>query len=172
VSNLIGLTGYKLSGKDETAKVLAEFGYVRVALADPLRAIATELGWDGSKEDKPCCPYCGMLRGRRLLQVLGTEGVRRHIRDDAWLLAAERELEKHPRAVISDLRFLSEAEFVRARGGQIWRIVRPGYEGDSHISEREQAQISVDLTLNNSGSLQDLAAAVHSAMGALVQEPI
>jgi len=153
---LIGLTGYKGSGKDTVALVLNRYGYQRVAFADPLKAIAAVLGWNGDKAETPRCEHCGMLQGRELLQVLGTEGVRENIRDDAWLLAAERAISHHDLVVITDVRFPNEAEFVRAHGGEVWRVIRPGHAGDGHASETSQKLIRADLVLNNHGSLADL----------------
>lgn len=157
---LIGLTGHKGAGKDEVAKLLAEHGYERIALADPLKAIATVIGWDGDKSEKLPCHHCGMLQGRQLLQVLGTEGVREHISSEAWLTAAERLLGQHERVVVADIRFLNEATWVRRLGGRIWRVLRPGYHGDGHASEREQDAIRADLSLLNDTTLEHLAMAV------------
>lgn len=165
--DLIGLTGHKGAGKDEAARVLARFGYTRVAFADPLKRLASVIGWDGSKDERPPCDHCGMLRGRQLLQVLGAEGVREIIDTDAWLYVAQREIEKHERVVVSDVRFPNEADFVRNQGGAIWKLVRPGHEGDRHASETELETIEPDATIYNGGSLDDLAASV----GALLALP-
>lgn len=161
---LIGLTGHKGAGKDAVAAVLRQHGYTRIAFADPLKRIALAIGWDGSKEERPACSCCGMLQGRALLQVLGTEGVRQNIREDAWLLAANHEIGKHERVVITDVRFLNEAEFVRQSGGEVWRIERPGHGGDGHASETELDNIQADQEIWNGGSLADLAVAVERAL--------
>lgn len=162
--HLIGLTGHKGSGKDEVAKILARFGYIRVAFADPLKAVAYEIGWDGSKEDLEDCPSCGMLRGRRLLQVLGSEGIRQHVADDAWIQAATKTIAPLDRVVITDVRFLNEAEFVHNAGGLVWKVIRPGYEGDAHASERELEEIEADAIVVNDSTLRDLAIAVGCAL--------
>jgi len=169
VKRLIGLTGHKGAGKDSVAEILARHGYERMAFADPLKQIAAAIGWDGSKEDRGHCLACGMLQGRRLLQVLGTEGVRENIADDAWLIAAERTLARHELAVITDVRFLNEAAWVREHGGTIWRVVRPNHHGDDHPSEREQGAIRADHHVHNEGTLSDLELAVVAELSAASQ---
>jgi hypothetical protein len=157
LKRLIGLTGHKGAGKDAVAEILAaEYDFTRVAFADPLKRIATAIGWDGSKEERPPCPHCGMHQGRGLLQILGTEGVRQNIRDDAWILAAEAEIARHEKVVVTDVRFLNEARAIKNLYGQIWRVVRPGHDGDAHPSEREQDEILADRTIFNDRSLADL----------------
>ncbi len=162
-TSLIGLTGKKGAGKDEVAKILGEMGYDRIAFADPLKSMARTIGWDGSKEELPPCPHCGMLRGRQLLQVLGTEAVRDHIDQAAWLKVARRDLEHLDRAVVTDVRFQNEADMIRDLGGKIWRVVRSGYEGDGHSSEREQDLILHDRKIVNDGDLDDLRNEVANA---------
>jgi hypothetical protein len=161
--SVIGLTGQKGAGKDEVAKILVDAGYVRVAFADPLKAIATVIGWDGSKEELPPCSHCGMLQGRQLLQVLGTEGVRANIGRETWLDVARREIQRHKNVVVSDVRFFNEAGLIHMLGGEVWRVVRPGYSGDSHASEAEQNLIVEDATITNDGSLADLLFTVEVA---------
>ena len=39
-SSLIGITGYLQTGKDSVARMLADFGYTKLAFADPLRQMA------------------------------------------------------------------------------------------------------------------------------------
>jgi len=81
-----------------------------------------------------------MLRGRQLLQVLGTEGVRKNIREDAWILAAGAKIATFEKVVLSDVRFGNEAGLVWALGGHVWRIERPDNAGTTldHPSESEQ----------------------------------
>jgi hypothetical protein len=65
-----------------------------------------------------------------------------------------------PRAkgvVISDVRFKNEVEAIRAAGGMVWRVERPGSglagAAGAHVSETEQASIPSELlavTVDNS----------------------
>lgn len=161
---VIGLTGYARSGKDSVAAVLAEYGYRRAAFADALKDIATAIGWDGSKGALPNCGRCGMLQGRRLLQVLGSEGCREHLGDDVWIRALERKLTPGLRWAISDVRYLNEAEAIRRMGGEVWRVSRPGTAPDGHASETGVDEITPDRTIYNYSTLEDLAVSVRHAL--------
>jgi len=163
---LIGLCGAAGSGKDSAANLLVrDHGFVRMAFADALKDIAyREFSWDGRKD----------ARGRRLLQVLGTEAGRAY-NPDIWIdrlrirVAQPREFS----IVVPDVRFVNEANMVRAAGGYLVRVVgrRGYYEVDWkkpwtwiqilnprrwHRSERVQHWIRVDTELDNSGGLGDL----------------
>lgn len=137
---VLGLSGKKRSGKntvyfmlkllndeDETGKV------VKVSMADALKEIARNLGWDGRKDE----------RGRKVLQFLGTE-VGRNIDSEYWTKRAEERIQKAidrgaQVVVIPDIRFPNEVEMVRKFEGKLWRIRRPAVEtmqnGDNHASE-------------------------------------
>jgi hypothetical protein len=144
---VIGLCGYMRAGKDTVGGILVENGYKRVALADAVKEMAlainpffapdpqkpnrladyvNEVGWELAKENAEV---------RRLLQNIGTEGVRNVIGDDTWLKVAERKILQgysYPvgRWVITDIRFPNEAVWVREKlGGEVWKIVRPGRDG-------------------------------------------
>lgn len=64
--------------------------------------------------------------------------------------------------VIPDVRFLNEAAAIRAAGGRLVRVTRPGYKGldgaaADHMSEREASSmllLSDDRELTNAGSLE------------------
>ena len=74
--------------------LVARHGFVKYALADPIKEIArTGFGWDGRKD----------ARGRRLLQEIGTVG--RHYDPDLWLdrFAARLRAEAPARAVVDAL---------------------------------------------------------------------
>ncbi len=154
---IIGLTGHKQSGKDTVADVLTEAGFERTAFAAPLKAVATSIGWDGTKDDHEPCGNCGMLQGRRLLQVLGTEGLREELWRTVLIDALLRRLPSQ-NTVITDVRFPDEAAAIRNWGGHIWRVKRPGYEGDGHESESFIDEIAPDLTLLNNGPVSTLRA--------------
>lgn len=73
--------------------------------------------------------------------------------------------------VIPDCRFRNELTAIKAVGGKVLRIVRPGagLSGgrELHPSETEQASIpdaEFDLVIQNSGTLEDLRATVHRFM--------
>ena len=109
MTRIVGVTGYKRSGKDSVAAVLTgSHGFKRVAFADPLKEMALAIdpyveyvagrhggvfwrlsrvidseGWEAAK---------ALPDVRRFLQRLGTEGVRDTLGPDAWLLCFRRAL--------------------------------------------------------------------------------
>lgn len=169
---LIGLTGHKRSGKDSIADVLALWGYERMAFADPLKSIASAIGWDGSKDETPrYCGHCGIARGRNLLQLLGTEGLRENLWSDVWIDAMEKRLTVAQDVVITDIRFPNEAEAVRRWGGTIWKVARPGFDGDGHASELGIDTVQPNLFIHNKGSLDDLRIGIESLVHPLVRCP-
>ena len=175
---LIGLTGFAGSGKDSVRELLQARGYAGFAFADPIRLMLRDLlsssGIDTNYMDdralkEAAIPALGVSY-RHLAQTLGTEWGR-SLQDDFWLrlagahMADAVDFAGSVRFVISDVRFLNEAEWVRARGGVIWYInrnsavpVRP------HVSESEISRLSVDHWIGNDGTLAELASAVDEAL--------
>lgn len=191
-SSLIGITGYLRTGKDSTAKLLVdEFGYTKLAFADPLREMARAIDpfiWLNGSPSFLTEPFGGdtlvlysvlvdtvgyeKAKGvpdfRRFLQRLGTDGVRNILGDSTWVdLAAERAhavLADGGKVVFSDVRFPNEADAVREMGGVVWRTVRPGFGGSGHVSETALDAIVPDVVLE-AENLDQLAASVQLAMG-------
>lgn len=92
----------KTTACDYIKSVLTERGVSNVLLpiAKPLKDFARQLGWDGAKDEK----------GRRLLQLLGTECGRKCISDDIWILKWKDAVEEADTSVVlcDDMRFLNE----------------------------------------------------------------
>lgn len=87
---------------------------------------------------------------RLFLQRLGTEGVRATFGPNVWVDALDRRvsLDGYGRVIISDVRFQSEAEWVRNNCGEVWWVQRPGYGGDDpHPSEAEIPHLPHDRIL-------------------------
>lgn len=190
---IIGLSGYARSGKDEAAKILVEeFGFTRVAFADKLRDVLYALdpiisfkgwrmrndsgnwrevtpgpetyvtiqnvidvyGWDKYKESE----YGPEVR--RLLQRLGTEAGRQTMWDSIWVDAAFAGLPNDAKVVVTDARFSNEAEAIKSRGGQLWRVNRAGVgpavspDGSIHPSETSLDDAHFDVVLFNDSSLE------------------
>lgn len=161
---IVGLMGYAQSGKDEVAKILVnKFEFERRAFADKIRDMLYDMnpmvggepiqmrvdadGWDKAKQHPEV---------RRLMQVLGV-AARQHLSESVWISPALSNMSMTSRYVISDVRFSNEAYMIRALGGEIWRIDRPGIgPANKHVSEKQLESISADRTLLNAGSLEDL----------------
>lgn len=74
-------------------------------------------------------------------------------------IEAARGIDK--RFVITDVRQANEAALVRALGGQIWQIVRPGHEPPrtGHHTETDGTEFAPDVVLVNSQGIAELQAA-------------
>lgn len=149
--NRIAFAGRMQVGKTTAAEhLVACHGFVKYALADPIKRIAAaDFGWDGAKD----------ARGRRLLQELGTVG--RNYDSGLWLerFAARLAEEAPPRAVVDDVRLAREVAFLEALGFICVRITRPA-ERSHHHTETELDGIAFVHTIDNRGSLADLYARV------------
>jgi dephospho-CoA kinase len=144
--SIIGLIGLAGSGKDTAAIPLINNGYKRQAFADNIKYIAGMLGWDGAKDE----------RGRKLLQDIGMAG--RAYNEDVWVncVQANSAFRFNQQIVITDVRFLNEAKFVKRNNGIVIRIVRPGLVTTNHESELKQSEVPADYEVANDGSIEDL----------------
>ncbi|MGH6627622.1 MAG: deoxynucleotide monophosphate kinase [Burkholderiaceae bacterium] len=177
---LIGLTGYAGTGKDSVRAALEhEHGFTGLAFAEPMRGMLRELltssgiGADWMDEralKEAVIPALGVSY-RHLAQTLGTEWGRA-LHPDFWLRIAGSFIADRMGAgatcfVVSDVRFVNEAGWVRAHGGAIWRVHRPSAAPvRAHQSEAEVDDIRPDWTLHNTGSLADLRELVGEALEA------
>lgn len=187
----IVLSGFARVGKDEVAKILVEqYGFQRRAFADKLREVLFALNpvvgwkWDtGGESDRPQLwrlqdhfkydkqgwdtykesNYANEIR--RLLQRLGTEAGRQTLWDSIWIDAALTNLSEDARVVVTDGRFYNEFDSIRERGGEVWRVERPGVGPlNDHASETEAILYPhFDRVIVNDGTLEDLAEKVRIA---------
>ncbi|MFF7254823.1 deoxynucleotide monophosphate kinase family protein [Streptomyces microflavus] len=171
---LIGFAGAARSGKDTAAQALADTGWTCRAFADKVRDIlyATNLlldepsysrgfttlkyevdqyGWEAAKEMYP--------ELRRYLQRLGTEGGREILGENVWVDALFRDRDTWGPTVITDVRFPNEADAIRARGGLVIAIQRPGQEqipDAEHVSETALRGYLFDDVILNDGPVTQL----------------
>lgn len=147
---------------------------------------------EGDLKEAPC-PYFGGKTCREWMQKLGTEFGRDSFKTTIWSDIIEVKMAKtqsqlvsilgeayadYPwfdgidlgafdgRLVISDLRFLSEAEIIKRHGGMIVRVTggksNPDDAFSSHQSETEIRAIPHDIEILNNGTLDDLYAKVEA----------
>lgn len=214
---VVGITGYKRSGKGTVAQLLSEnytgvvydIGFadkVKIAGAKALGfsrppreliALMDEFKIDGHisatyREPGATASNLHDLTGREYLQWIGTEVGRDLFGTDFWIdqvlprpvLLDEVPSDLRPRAeqlgnahnlearypdidvvAITDLRFSNEADRIKALGGVIWRVNRPGTEtGDGHASEQPLPDTLIDVEIDNSGDFDDLSDEVYRAM--------
>lgn len=185
MQKLIGLVGFKQSGKSTAASYLeSKYGFVRHNFKDALiaeikqnfpdllneivntendfRSITgqNELCWSNIFTEKPALI-------RTLMQNYGTE-VRRKEKDSYW---TDKWLEKYltiekQNVVVDDVRFLNEASRIKGQTGIIIRIIRTDITtGGDPSSETEQIQIQADYTIEvNPGEHEKLYKALDDIM--------
>jgi len=174
---IIGVCGAAGAGKGSVAKILESRGFATLSFADPLYAAVSAItglsvaelqdrrlkeepiGWIGSSP-------------RRLLQTLGTDWGRNMIHEEIWVMATMQRVLAGGDYCISDVRFVNEAAAIRARGGVMWRVERPGHSllagaAATHESERGIPPEYIDAVIPNDGTLADLEAAVDAAFSTL-----
>lgn len=177
---LIGLAGRKRSGKDTVGRLIDKLAttptdVTPLSFAGPMRdGIAVMFGIDMSDAQERETPVLLGVSRRHLMQTLGTEWGRQLIHPDLWLHVLEQRMvdvfsdEDHgdvPLVIVTDVRMPNEAELIRRHGGQVWRVERPGLAAtDTHVSEVPLPDQYVDLTVMNTGTLEDLEENVLAAL--------
>jgi len=155
---IVGITGRAGAGKTSFANYLVEVhtkihgnSASIVPFAKPLKDIATSMGWDGNKDEK----------GRKLLQLLGTDCGRDCIDPDLWIKKWLKTIQGLPRdclVIADDLRFDNEADMVRSQKGLIIRIAGRNNRtvNSSHPSEAGICDDFMLATIDNTESLNNL----------------
>lgn len=184
--SLVGICGDVGSGKSTVADyLLARHGYVVGSLADKLKLVAMDVfGLErrhvlGSQADKAeeldhVRDAAGTPRtGRRILELLGTEGFRT-VDPDVWVKylcrnVVDPHLRSGERVVIPDLRFPNEFRAVRERGGIVWRTLCVGGPNSGvrtgHVSDEAWRAEAVDYRLvAQYGDLEGLAGQAELAL--------
>jgi deoxynucleotide monophosphate kinase-like protein len=139
---IIGLTGQANAGKDTVAdKLVSDYGFVKYSFAKPLKDMLKVLGVDCDNRETKELPHPTFKVSPRVMaQTLGTEWMRNCIDKDGWLLLAKAFVQgvrgtPVEGIVFSDVRFINEAEYVRACGTLI-HVWRPDIETVTpHVSE-------------------------------------
>lgn len=180
---VVGLIGAIGAGKDYAADALVEkFDYVHIKFADALWLmllgtnpyistyynryellsdvmasfgdITSRATRQKAKEAHP--------EIRRLLQTMGTEGVRNVVGKDVWVNIVKQKIQESDGEyfVISDVRFENEAKLVSNLGGQVVRITRideanPDSWYSEHSSESFYRTAKPDLEITNNGYNMD-----------------
>ncbi len=179
---IIAIAGFATSGKDTAADhLVAGYGYVKVSWADKLREAALALDpivdWD--PYDGPV-RYADLVRRigynaakshsgvgpevRRTLIRLGTEVGRNVFGENFWVDLLMSSLHPAKRYVIPDTRFPNEAWAAKS-SGVVVRVRRPGVGAVvDHPSETALADWPYDAYIENSGTVEDLHAALDRRM--------
>ena len=97
---------------------------------------------------------------RRILQWWGTE-YRRSADPDYWTKAWSRKIEQYDLSntdiLVDDVRFMNELKMIKAHGGLIVKIERPGFDGaNNHASETSLDDFDAwDAIILNDGTLPE-----------------
>lgn len=101
---------------------------------------------------------------RQLLQVVGTDMLRSHVRDDIFIINTFTKVASLPytKIVISDARLQNEREAIKKAGGKLLLVKRSSLmKRDSHVSENSLGKDDeYDVIINNEGTLQQLQSEV------------
>ena len=90
---------------------------------------------------------------RHIMQWWGTDYRRQHSGESYWTRTLTSRVHTQQqghqwRHVVSDVRFPNEADAIRALGGVIWQVKRPGLQrGTSHISETDGSEFEPDAVI-------------------------
>lgn len=179
---IIGLTGKIGSGKDTVADYLVEYhGFQKVGFSDVMYnavcalwgitleealdykrdAVASvHIAWD---HRIPSDTLSHNWTWREFLQRFGTEMGREVFGPDFWVeqfanryLSYDDDVLDSRNYVVRDVRFNNEAELITDYAGDIWHIVRPGFEGDEHVSESGINPTYVRGDIGNDGTIEEL----------------
>lgn len=171
--HIVGLVGLSGSGKSEVARMLEKHRFHPVPLGDPLKEAArilfsfTEDQVYGSERNVIDPRY--EFTPRFVLQRLGNDIVNQ-IHPHALVLNVAQRINEslHDAFVIEDIRYPSQFRSIKAWGGEIWLIERPGISTlEGHSSEDLEFILDgqeVDRAIINNGTLDDLIYYVGAAL--------
>jgi hypothetical protein len=135
---IVGLIGRRRAGKDTAGAALIEDGFFQIRFADGLKTMLSALfEWldmsdrtikrmiEGDLKEVPV-ELLGGKTTRFAMQTLGTNWGRELVGEDIWVNTALARATRYDRSVITDCRFPNEVSAIKAAGGVVVRIVRPG----------------------------------------------
>ena len=192
---IIGICGLIGNGKGTVADYLVEqHNFTKLSFADRLKdGVSTLFGWDRAllegdtvesrefreKIDEYWTAETGKeVTPRTVLQLYGTECLRRGFFDGIWVSLVKQQILNNPdkKYIIPDVRFPNEMKVITELGGQVWQVRRgemPQWFIDrqhstgfipTDVHESEWAWIDVDsafdIILTNNGTLQELEKSV------------
>ena len=161
---IIAFAGKATGGKSTAAKYIKSLARkdklpcTIIPFAKPLKQLAKKIGWNGVKDDK----------GRRILQLLGTEIGRQLIDQDIWVKhwwdAVLKFAKKHNDnclIIVDDCRFDNEGLKVLDNKGKVVCLLGRASligEAETHASEMGLDAELISSYMDNSGSIEDLHA--------------
>lgn len=152
----IGITGEAGAGKNTLADMLnLAFNTKILAFADTVKEMLIVLGIDDiDKYKKVPHPILGKT-SRFLMQRLGTEFGREYLGEDIWIKVLSNRAKGLKVCIVSDVRYLNEAQYIRDNGALVHINGRGGI-GKEHSSESGVPFKDGDFKIDNDLSLSHL----------------
>lgn len=138
---IVGILGFKGSGKDTAANALIEDGYVKFAYADTVKDVLSHVFvWprhllEGDTAEsrewrEQVDPWWSArlnipnFTPRMALTTIGTDVMRNHFNDQIWIANVEKKIESlgYDKIVITDCRFENEVNLIKNYGGTLVRV--------------------------------------------------
>ena len=169
---IIGIVGKFESGKTTLARMMAKQfpsnNVSVIAFADALKLMIVNADICTVKEvfvEKT--PF-----SRMIMQKIGTGIFRDQVDENFWVKKLDEAISgaNQELVIVHDVRFLSEAKYIKSKGGILIRITREGKTGDDHRSETEQDSFWADHCVLNDGSFEDLKAKAKMLMNFVFQK--
>ena len=198
IKMIIGICGFKSSGKDTIADYLIkEYSFKKISFASTLKDIISIMfGWSRdklegiTKEDREwrekIDPWWSktlkmpLLSPRYVMQYFGTDLFRNHFHSDIWVKIVENKLNKYLEedigcnVVITDCRFNNEINMILQLGGKIIHVHRnfPIEVKCIHSSEMEWIRCCKDYDIENVGTIKELEENVKYILEKLLKDKI
>ena len=165
VEKIIVLSGNIGSGKDSIADCLSDFFYIKVSFAEKLKDLLAFLfDWNRdllegvtqeSRQWREKKDGEWDITPREAMNLVGTKLFRDNFREDIWVKFTEKRvkelLKRGKEVVITDCRFVNEAEMLKKLGGVFIYVKRGEKE-----PEYEMSKIEYDYVINNDGTKKEL----------------
>lgn len=179
---IVALSGYAQSGKDTVADHLSEHhGFEKLGMNQILREACVALNpivdaWSHTNGHEvrytdalTLSDYENAKKNfpefRAFMQRLGTEFAEAIGHPELWVALLLERTSRFEDYVFSSCRRWVEAEAIKRAGGLIVRVNRPGAApANDHPSETEVDKWPFDITIANSGTLEDLYAQIDQLM--------
>lgn len=174
---LIGLVGESRAGKDSVAAILRDdFGFEQKAMAEGIREILLGLNPLIQKNDGDICHLKTLLWECEYdwdkVKAVSSDSVDYMIRlgqtcrdvlgETVWLDRVLPDGEIKTSICISDVRQPNEYTAIKLRGGQVWKVTRPGTEKRGMDGLLDSLEF--DAHIMNRGSLGDLRGVVQATI--------
>lgn len=172
---LVGLNGFKGSGKDTVGNYLVEeYGFERLSFAAKLKDSAAALFnidpilWEVWKNDPDARVVLSNRAGkilnrttpisvREFLQRYGTEAHRDIFGQDFWIDYAVKGIDPNKNYVFTDARFENELTKIKQLGGYNAQVVRSSVNNeDTHVSEVPPPLHLIDYKIENDHGFAEL----------------